>query len=189
MRKTLFVLFSLALAGCGAARPGLLSEFASRMPTSELWQSHAKAKTPEGLAIIEAELATRGQFSFGRQYLGQKTAAAYGQKLYGRPATYQTGGKNCDDFASTAEAQLHFIRRGGPQSDPDGLDRDGDGLACEWGKKLAANAKRYKKKAPMRRTAARPAPVRRSYGATCHVGPRGGTYTITASGRKNYGGC
>lgn len=25
--------------------------------------------------------------------------------------------------------------------------------------------------------------------ATCHVGPRGGTYTITASGRKNYGGC
>lgn len=25
--------------------------------------------------------------------------------------------------------------------------------------------------------------------ATCYVGPRGGTYTITASGRKNYGGC
>jgi len=24
---------------------------------------------------------------------------------------------------------------------------------------------------------------------TCHVGPRGGIYTITASGRKNYGGC
>lgn len=26
-------------------------------------------------------------------------------------------------------------------------------------------------------------------GRTCHVGPRGGTYTITASGRKNYSGC
>jgi hypothetical protein len=26
-------------------------------------------------------------------------------------------------------------------------------------------------------------------GKTCHVGPRGGTYTITASGRKNYSGC
>lgn len=23
----------------------------------------------------------------------------------------------------------------------------------------------------------------------CHVGPRGGTYTITSSGRKNYSGC
>lgn len=25
--------------------------------------------------------------------------------------------------------------------------------------------------------------------STCHVGPRGGTYTITKSGKKNYGGC
>lgn len=24
---------------------------------------------------------------------------------------------------------------------------------------------------------------------TCHVGPRGGTYTITPSGKKNYNGC
>lgn len=24
---------------------------------------------------------------------------------------------------------------------------------------------------------------------TCYVGPRGGTYTITKSGRKNYSGC
>jgi hypothetical protein len=32
----------------------------------------------------------------------------------------------------------------------------------------------------------RPTP---SGGATCYVGPRGGTYTLTASGRKNYGGC
>ena len=35
----------------------------------------------------------------------------------------------------------------------------------------------------------RAASTRNSGGATCHVGPRGGTYTITASGRKNYGGC
>lgn len=26
-------------------------------------------------------------------------------------------------------------------------------------------------------------------GPTCHVGPRGGTYTITKSGKKNYRGC
>jgi len=24
---------------------------------------------------------------------------------------------------------------------------------------------------------------------TCHTGPRGGTYTITSTGRKNYSGC
>jgi endonuclease YncB( thermonuclease family) len=28
-----------------------------------------------------------------------------------------------------------------------------------------------------------------SHDNTCYTGPRGGTYTITASGRKNYGGC
>lgn len=33
----------------------------------------------------------------------------------------------------------------------------------------------------------KPAPTRS--GPECFVGPRGGTYTITASGRKNYGGC
>lgn len=34
-------------------------------------------------------------------------------------------------------------------------------------------------------------PSRTSQGIdpTCHVGPRGGTYTITPSGRKNYNGC
>lgn len=30
---------------------------------------------------------------------------------------------------------------------------------------------------------------RTSGGQTCYTGPRGGTYTITASGKKNYGGC
>ena len=33
------------------------------------------------------------------------------------------------------------------------------------------------------------APAVQSLPSGCHVGPRGGTYTITKSGRKNYGGC
>lgn len=39
--------------------------------------------------------------------------------------------KNCDDFASQVEAQKFFESQGGPQSDPNGLDRDHDGIACE----------------------------------------------------------
>jgi hypothetical protein len=47
-------------------------------------------------------------------------------------------------------------------------------------------------RAPVQKTpaalASAPAPV--SAGRPqCFTGPRGGTYTITASGRKNYGGC
>jgi len=39
--------------------------------------------------------------------------------------------KDCGDFASQAAAQKYFIAKGGPQHDPDRLDADGDGIACE----------------------------------------------------------
>jgi hypothetical protein len=32
-------------------------------------------------------------------------------------------------------------------------------------------------------------PSQRSLPHGCYIGPRGGTYTITKSGKKNYGGC
>lgn len=37
--------------------------------------------------------------------------------------------------------------------------------------------------------APRQAAPAQSGGPTCYTGPRGGTYTITKSGRKNYAGC
>jgi hypothetical protein len=39
--------------------------------------------------------------------------------------------RNCDDFATQAEAQAFFLSEGGPANDPHGLDADGDGIACE----------------------------------------------------------
>lgn len=39
--------------------------------------------------------------------------------------------------------------------------------------------------APSRQREAEPSAA----GPTCYTGPRGGTYTITKSGRKNYKGC
>ena len=39
--------------------------------------------------------------------------------------------RDCGDFATQAAAQSYFISRGGPRSDPDALDADGDGIACE----------------------------------------------------------
>lgn len=39
--------------------------------------------------------------------------------------------KNCGDFTSQRQAQKYFVRRGGPDRDPDGLDSDGNGVACE----------------------------------------------------------
>ena len=39
--------------------------------------------------------------------------------------------RNCDDFATQAEAQASFLSEGGPHHDPHGLDTDHDGIACE----------------------------------------------------------
>lgn len=39
--------------------------------------------------------------------------------------------RDCGDFSNQAAAQRYFISIGGPNSDPDGLDADGDGVACE----------------------------------------------------------
>jgi endonuclease YncB( thermonuclease family) len=38
---------------------------------------------------------------------------------------------DCADFSNQASAQSYFLSRGGPGSDPDRLDADGDGIACE----------------------------------------------------------
>ena len=40
-------------------------------------------------------------------------------------------GINCSDFATQEAAQSYFLAHGGPGSDPEGLDADHDGIACE----------------------------------------------------------
>ena len=40
-------------------------------------------------------------------------------------------GVNCSDFANQAAAQDWYLAHGGPASDPEGLDGDHNGIACE----------------------------------------------------------
>jgi endonuclease YncB( thermonuclease family) len=39
--------------------------------------------------------------------------------------------RDCGDFGTQAAAQKYFLDQGGPRQDPDALDSDGDGVACE----------------------------------------------------------
>ena len=41
------------------------------------------------------------------------------------------GDRDCGDFSSQQEAQDYYRSRGGPEHDPERLDADGDGRACE----------------------------------------------------------
>jgi endonuclease YncB( thermonuclease family) len=43
----------------------------------------------------------------------------------------QAADRDCRDFASQKAAQIYFLEHGGPKYDPDNLDYDGDGIACE----------------------------------------------------------
>lgn len=39
--------------------------------------------------------------------------------------------KDCENFASQKAAQIFYLKHGGPRYDPDRLDADSDGIACE----------------------------------------------------------
>jgi hypothetical protein len=47
------------------------------------------------------------------------------------PARASASDKDCADFNTQRAAQIFFLKHGGPQSDPDRLDGDDDGVACE----------------------------------------------------------
>ncbi|AUR05120.1 hypothetical protein PhaeoP72_03183 [Phaeobacter inhibens] len=177
--KWLPIILLLAFSGCASM---ITTETYTRTGTSQLWSIHGIERDPRRLAMIEAELGSRNATSDGLfKYLGSRTSSAYGRKLYSRTGRHEASRdlKNCGDFPSSAQAQKFFLSEGGPVSDPHNLDGDGDGLACEWGRQL--------RRIVLKNTS-RPSSYRSS-SSRCYVGPRGGRYTITASGRKNYGGC
>ena len=57
---------------------------------------------------------------------------------------------------------------------------------CHRGSSSAAKAPPLQ---PVRSDQPAQAQPAQAQGPTCYTGPRGGTYTITPSGRKNYRGC
>ena len=181
-RNLTVILVALAIASCTS--PNLLAPRYETMSSSRLWTERVLADSPMEVALIEAELGSRGETTSGTggyTFLGENTAAAYGKKIYSRKETSNSD-VNCDDFPSSGSAQKYFLRHGGPQRDPNGLDRDGDGLACEWGTYLREAVRKAKSLQASRS-------ISRRARSTCYTGPRGGTYTLTASGNKNYDGC
>ena len=47
------------------------------------------------------------------------------------PHPARAADKDCADFATQRAAQIFFLKHGGPRYDPDDLDGDDDGVACE----------------------------------------------------------
>jgi hypothetical protein len=80
--------------------------------------------------------------------------------------------RNCSDFSSQRAAQDYFIARGGPTSDPDRLDADHDGIACEnnpcpCGRTPSSNPRPK----PTPRPKPRPRPLPSLFSGKCQRGP------------------
>lgn len=157
-----------------------------------LWSRLNLASDTATILEIEAELASRGltQSPSGDEYIGRRTSGTVGRSVYARTEPV-SGDRDCGDFASPAQAQRFFLQAGGPTRDPHGLDRDGDGNACEWGNTLQSSVRQYRQYAASQAAAARRVQTasRVQSSGRCYTGPRGGTYTMTASGNRNYDGC
>jgi hypothetical protein len=63
-----------------------------------------------------------------RIWLGALVAAVV---LAFAAAPASAGDKDCSDFSSWQQAQHFYKKHGGPRYDPDRLDADHDGIACE----------------------------------------------------------
>ena len=179
----------LALASCGPTTGPNATPYANQS-TYSLWSQLENTADTKQIMLLEAELASRGeaQSYSGMEYIGRRTNSTVGRSSYVR-TTPVSGDRNCSDFASPAAAQKFFLSQGGPTSDPHGLDRDGDGNACEWGKSLRSSVASHRRYVAQQAANERRARARVAASSRCYVGPRGGTYTITASGNKNYDGC
>lgn len=67
--------------------------------------------------------------------------------LAAAPSIASASDKDCPDFSTQRAAQFFFLKHGGPRYDPDRLDADHDGIACEdnpcpcyYGKRLPHRA-------------------------------------------------
>ncbi len=187
LRRALPLLAVLGMAAC-ASTDGLNgpSPF-STQSSPALWSQLSQSNDTKQIMLLEAELASRGQESSGSEYIGRKTSSTVGKSRYGRSPT-AIADRNCSDFASAGAAQKFFLASGGPTQDRHGLDRDGDGNACDWGRSLKSSAAKNKPRATSTRSASTKArsASRRSSSHTCYTGPRGGRYRYTASGNKVY---
>jgi len=62
------------------------------------------------------------------------TTNSVGEPLFSRSRVFAENkfNRSCGKFPSADMAQEEFLKRGGPQRDPKGMDPDGDGFACYW---------------------------------------------------------
>jgi hypothetical protein len=95
----------------------------------------AATPPPESYRIVAPEPLPPRPSDSGPGVVGFALATDHpvGQAVYGRSApSPERAERACARYPSDDLAQAAFLNAGGPESDPQGVDPDGDGYACDW---------------------------------------------------------
>ncbi len=95
----------------------------------KIYATQMDAIESQRVTYSASDVASVSQINTGVNVIefARTTNNRVGEKLYSR-----SGKKGSCRFSSNDAAQRKFLENGGPQSDPLGLDPDGDGFACKF---------------------------------------------------------
>lgn len=86
------------------------------------------------LVVVSPDQVQGGSRSNALQQFALSTSHNVGEKKYRRGlfSDAEATLANCNNYRSADDAQRAFLAAGGPGSDSQNLDPDGDGFACRW---------------------------------------------------------
>jgi hypothetical protein len=86
------------------------------------------------LVVVSPDQIQGGSRSNALQQYARATTHGVGEKKYRRGlfSDAEATLANCNNYRSSDDAQRAFLAAGGPASDSQNLDPDGDGFACRW---------------------------------------------------------
>lgn len=94
------------------------------------------ARQREAYAVVQPEAIPDRPGNTGPNIVAfaLSTTNTVGQSVYRRPGTTSDSKfqRACARYSSSDQAQAAFLEAGGPKTDRQGLDPDGDGFACYW---------------------------------------------------------
>lgn len=107
-----------------ASRESIESDAERLKRNAELYELAEEEDLPSRTSASEPNIV-----KYALEAPNKKGEALYERSVLSGDGRFQ---RNCAKYNSPDDAQRAFLKRGGPERDPLGIDPDGDGYACGW---------------------------------------------------------
>ena len=111
-----------------------LSQFSQEQQKVEREQAaKRREELKAGRVVLEANSKEKiGAKSVNLAVFARSVSNKVGEKVYFRNILSTDLKSSCKKFSNKNEAQIFFLKNGGPKNDYHNIDEDGDGFACKW---------------------------------------------------------